>query len=250
MTTSIPKILHYCWFGEHEMPDNIQQCLTSWQFLKPEYQFICWNESNFDVSRYQFTKEAYEQKKWAFVADFARLEALYQYGGIYLDTDVMMLRSFDHLLNSYQLVLGSDEFGGIITSFMAATPQHPYINECLSIYQNKSFIKATGKLDMTINNVVMNNLLRSHYKINHNTNEELGLIIYPDDYFQVKSFVSGKLHLTENSCMIHHMNKSWDSVFAKILELLRTKILVPIIGTKAYVQLNDFVRRLVSHIRI
>lgn len=91
----IPKIIHYCWFGKGKKNRLIKRCIRSWKKRMPDYEIICWNEDNFDYTSVPFVKEAYEQKKWAFVADYVRLYALFHYGGIYLDTDSEVYKSFD-----------------------------------------------------------------------------------------------------------------------------------------------------------
>ena len=95
---SIPKVLHYCWFGGAPKPKNIQNCIRSWKKYCPDYEIIEWNEQNFDVSQSLYTRQAYDARRWAFVADYARLKILYEQGGIYMDTDVELLRSLDDLL--------------------------------------------------------------------------------------------------------------------------------------------------------
>lgn len=95
---SIPKVLHYCWFGGAPKPKNIQNCIRSWKKYCPDYEIIEWNEQNFDVSQSLYTRQAYDARRWAFVADYARLKILYEQGGIYMDTDVELLRPLDDLL--------------------------------------------------------------------------------------------------------------------------------------------------------
>ncbi|MDD3108561.1 MAG: glycosyltransferase, partial [Alistipes sp.] len=96
----IPKIIHYCWFGRGKMPQQAEQCLASWQKFLPDYQIMRWDEESYDFSRLAFTREAYAQRKFAFVTDVVRLEALYRYGGVYMDTDVEILRPLDDALLS------------------------------------------------------------------------------------------------------------------------------------------------------
>ena len=91
----IPKVIHYCWFGKNPKPPLIQKCMDSWKQVLPEYEIIEWNEDNFDVAENQYAKEAYENKKWAFVTDYVRLKVLYEHGGIYLDSDVEILKPMD-----------------------------------------------------------------------------------------------------------------------------------------------------------
>lgn len=96
---TIPKIIHYCWFGGKEKPDIVKRCLASWRNHLTDYQFIEWNEINFDINRNVYVKQAYEAGKFAFVSDYARVFALFHFGGIYLDTDVEVFKSFDDLLH-------------------------------------------------------------------------------------------------------------------------------------------------------
>lgn len=97
---AIPKIIHYCWFGGNILPDKVQKCIESWKRYCPDYKIICWNESNYDVNKIRYTKEAYKEKKWAFVSDYARLDIIYENGGIYLDTDVELICGMDILLQN------------------------------------------------------------------------------------------------------------------------------------------------------
>ena len=121
----IPKIIHYCWFGKGEYPEKIKRCIESWQKLTNEYQFMLWNEDNFDVNTYPFTKEAYEAGKYAFVSDMVRFYALSQYGGIYIDTDVEILKSFSNIVLT-GCILSGDESGNIDGAFIAGEKQHHF----------------------------------------------------------------------------------------------------------------------------
>lgn len=95
----IPKIIHYCWFGRGKMPELAERCIASWKKHLPEYQYILWNEDNFDITSVPYVKEAYEARKFAFVTDYVRLYALYHFGGVYMDTDVEVLKPLDRFLD-------------------------------------------------------------------------------------------------------------------------------------------------------
>ena len=97
---SIPKIIHYCWFGNNELFPLAKHCIESWKRYCPEYEIICWDENNFNVNSNQFVKEAYECQSWAFVSDYVRLYALYQHGGIYMDADFELIRPIDELVDT------------------------------------------------------------------------------------------------------------------------------------------------------
>ena len=94
----IPKVIHYCWFGKNELPEDAKRCIASWKKFCPDYEIIEWNETNYDVRKNKYMSDAYDEKKWAFVSDYARIDIIYNYGGIYLDTDVELLRPLDELL--------------------------------------------------------------------------------------------------------------------------------------------------------
>ena len=153
----IPKVLHYCWFGHGKKDPTTQKCIASWQKYCPSYRIIEWNEDNFDINSNIFVQEAYEEKKWAFVSDYVRLYVLYQYGGIYLDGDVELLKNLDDLLN----------LGGAVTSYqecyipsavMMANKANPWIGFLLSYYANRHFRKNDGTLDMLQNDRIITKL--------------------------------------------------------------------------------------------
>ena len=142
----IPKIIHYCWFGKGEKPKKIHKCINTWKEKCPDYQIIEWNENNFDVNKLRYTKEAYKAKKYAFVSDVARVKALYEYGGIYLDTDVIVYKSFDAVLD-FKCVLGF-EFGNYIaTSFMACESKFYLMKEFYNLYTEKGVINTISLLN-------------------------------------------------------------------------------------------------------
>ena len=100
----IPKVIHYCWFGRNPKPVSVQKCIESWKKYLPDYEIREWNNTNFEAMSVKFTAEAMAKKKYAFVSDYVRLHALYKYGGVYLDTDVKVLKSFNNLLNNIKLL--------------------------------------------------------------------------------------------------------------------------------------------------
>ena len=146
---SIPKIIHYCWFGSDTIPKKAQKCIESWKKFCPEYKIVCWNEKNFDISSNRYVKEAYELGKWAFVSDYVRLKAIYEHGGIYLDTDVELIKPLDALLEG-EGYMGFDEKGIVATGLgFAATPKHELIKNMLSDYDEIPFVLEDGSFDMT-----------------------------------------------------------------------------------------------------
>ena len=135
----IPKIIHYCWFGNQDYPENVKKYMDSWKKYLPEYKFMLWNEKNFDYKKTVFTKQAYENKKYAFVSDYVRLYALKNYGGIYLDTDVELISNLDDILNN-DLVLGyEEEDSGVASCFIGSKKNHIFINKLMDYYEKKYF---------------------------------------------------------------------------------------------------------------
>ncbi len=153
----IPKIIHYCWFGNGEKNDVIKKCIESWKVNCPDYEIMEWNESNFDVNAYAFTKEAYENKKWAFVSDVARLEALIQYGGFYLDTDVEILQKdiFDKY-RQYQNVFAFETERRINTGlFYGCERNTAILHDFLQCYESMTFKGGFTQINTTLNMPVL-----------------------------------------------------------------------------------------------
>lgn len=241
----IPQIIHYIWFGNNAYSKKIEQCINSWHKMMPDYEFKLWNEETFDIENScQFVKEAYEKKKYAFVSDYVRVYALYNYGGIYLDTDIEILKPIDEcILATGDCVLGTDE-SGYLTALMISTQKHIFFKLMLDYYDSISFINQDGSLNMEVNNTYMQDILKTYgykiknkiQKLNHN------IIIYPDDYFHVRSLTSGKLNLTQNSFAIHWHTISWVSKKTRIINYLRIKLLVPLLGIKLYTKLTSKIK--------
>ena len=145
---NIPKIIHYVWLGDKKKPELFYRCLESWKKYCPDYEIKEWNEKNFDFSQSRFAKEAYSQKKWGFVPDYIRAKVLYDYGGIYLDTDVELTKSFDNLLNN-EFLISFENNVYLETAVLASRPKHPFLKKMCDFYINHPFIKGNGKIDYT-----------------------------------------------------------------------------------------------------
>lgn len=145
ITQKIPKVIHYCWFGGGVKSDLILSCIDSWKREMPDYEIKEWTEKNFDHTKYPYTLNAYSQKKWAFVSDYARLKILEKEGGIYLDTDMYMLKSMDDLLDC-EILLGKEDSIHISAGMIGVTPKSIYIKKCLDFYnENTSIVKTIPK---------------------------------------------------------------------------------------------------------
>lgn len=140
----IPKVIHYCWFGKNKKSKVINECIESWKTYCPDYEIVEWNENNFDINCIPYVKEAYLDKKWAFVSDYARLFIIYNYGGIYLDTDVLLHRDLNELLK-YDCWLASDDVRYINTGLgFGAVSKHPLIGEVMRAYEGYEYPSGTN----------------------------------------------------------------------------------------------------------
>ena len=209
----IPKTIHYCWFGGNPLPELAQKCIESWKKFCPDYEIIQWDETNFDVNQNDYCREAYETKKWAFVSDYARLKVLYEYGGIYMDTDVEVIKNLDCFLENIAFV-GFESKDCVQTGLMAAERNGEWIKLLLSSYDDRKFILDDGKLDLTTNVIVTTAIMRKNYnlELNNSLQEVEGVYkIYPSEYFCAKDYITKELKITDNTHTIHHYDGSWAS---------------------------------------
>lgn len=206
----IPKKIHYCWFGRGEKPELAIKCIESWKKFLPDYEIIEWNEDNFDVNMNRYVKEAYENKKFAFVTDFVRLYVLYNYGGIYMDTDVEVLKPLDIFLK-HPAFSGFENNNFIPTGIMASKKNNKWVKLLLDDYNDISFVKEDGTFDLTTNVIRISNTTQKNYALKlDNTYQDLGdVVFYPHDYFCPKDWDTGDIYLTENTYTIHHFSGSW-----------------------------------------
>lgn len=206
----IPKTIHYCWFGRGEMPDLAQKCIESWHHYLPDYNYKLWNEDNFDVQSVPYVKEAYESRKYAFVTDYVRLWALYSEGGIYMDTDVEILKSLDDLLelDAFTGYEGSKNMPPV-TGLMASVAHGEWVKEQLDAYRDIHFIKEDGTMDLTPNTVRISNIMREGgFVIDGKYHVYKDLHVFPTDYFCPRQ-TTGEFLLTENTYCNHHFMGSW-----------------------------------------
>ncbi|MFQ9924820.1 MAG: glycosyltransferase family 32 protein [Beduini sp.] len=211
MNYSIPKIIHYCWFGKQDKPDYLMNYIQTWKDNLPDYEIIEWNESNFDFNFCQYSLDAYKTKKYAFVSDVARLYALFNYGGIYLDTDVEVLKSFSDLLLDKELILSFEIENRIATSFMAASKNNKTILEFLNIYKSKKFILDNGEFNLTPNVEYLTALLKKMGLVENGKFQKLenNIYIYPMDYFSPYDYINCINNSSELTYCIHHYAVSW-----------------------------------------
>lgn len=205
----IPKIIHYCWLSNEEFPELVQKCISSWKGKLPDYEIKCWNTDNFDVNVCRYTKEAFQEKKYAFVSDYIRLYALYNEGGIYLDSDIEVLKNFDDLLDNCAFT-GFENSHAITAWIFGSKKGNPLFKEFLDYYVGRPFILSNGEYDLTPNSVPITEMCKNHGLILDGKNQVLdNIVIYPQDYFCPYNRASEEINITDNTYTIHYFNGAW-----------------------------------------
>lgn len=206
----IPKIIHYCWFGGKPIPDQNKRWIDSWHKYCPDYQIIEWNEGNYDISKNRYMYEAYQRKKWGFVPDYARLDLIYNYGGIYLDTDVELIKNMDDLL--YQRGFAGFESKNYVALGLGfgAVRHLPIIKKMMDDYENRVFINQDGS-DSKIASPVLQTKVLEKEGLNKNGEYQIvkDLTIFPEKMFCGKNFITRLLELKAYTHSIHHYDASW-----------------------------------------
>ncbi|WP_027880046.1 glycosyltransferase family 32 protein [Mesoflavibacter zeaxanthinifaciens] len=260
-TTLIPKKIHYCWFGKQPKPQLIIDCIKSWTQFCPDFECIEWNEDNADLS-HSFVASAYTQKKWAFVSDYVRLTALYTYGGIYLDTDMMLIDGFAPFLK-HSCFFGAEEPSIISAGIIGCVKHHPLIGLLIKRYDSIQLDAFTNYNTIAIPLIITNTVKQVYGKavlnIDKVTKLKEDLVIYPQDYFypfpnKDKANIANYLeYKTENTVAIHLWNASW-VVYNEFDFLLKKKYLkaLPIILNRIFIK-RDFntyyFKRLYNHLK-
>ena len=207
----IPKKIHYCWFGGAPKSKLAKKCIKSWKKKCPDYEIIEWNESNYDVTKIPFMKEAYDAKKWGFVPDYARLDIIYNNGGIYLDTDVEIVKSLDDLLATNGFAgYETEEFVALGLGF-GAEKHNPVIKSMMKAYEDRHFLLEDGTYDMTPSPRIDTPTLRSiGFDINGEFSRTDSFTLLSKDYLCPLDY-NLCMHNTENTHTIHWFAASWES---------------------------------------
>lgn len=236
----IPKKIHYCWFGRGEMTGLTQKCIASWHEFMPNYEFILWNEDNFDVTIVPYTKEAYSAGKYAFVSDYVRLWALNNEGGVYLDTDVEVFKPFDDLLD-FDAFAGFEgsKYRPVGTCVMASRANGLWVREMLEAYRDRHFTMVDGLCDLTTNVQFITNRMREQgFEPNGKEQEYKDLHVFPADYFSPRH-TTGEYIRTTNTYCDHLGMGTWADLHG------RWKVrLGRIIGSKAMAAMIKMKRKL------
>ena len=253
----IPKKIHYCWFGNGEKPELAIKCIESWKTHCPDYELVEWNEQSFDIdSAPLYVRQAYENKKWAFITDYVRLYAMVNYGGVYMDTDVEVIENIDEFLDNRAFSVFEDGVN-IPTGIMASEKDFPLFKKLLDYYDDVSFVNEDGTLNTVTNVTIITGICEKNGLIKNNKFQIIdGFALYPKDYFCPIDYETGKLIKTQNTFTIHWFAGSWRSKeeqeqmrkwrkmkkFDKIIHL-PNRIFLGMLGKKKYEKLKNKVKK-------
>lgn len=238
----IPKTIHYCWFGRGEKPEDIKNCIQSWKKYLSDWEMIEWNEDNYDINAHQYTKEAYEAKKWAFVSDLARLDILYQYGGVYLDVDVEFIKPLPSECLEYEGFCGFEHTATIAPGLIfGVEKENTLIKEVLDSYEGEHFEIHNDGIYKTINARITETLVKAGLKKNNEFQIVRGFAVYPSEVFCGYDTDVREPEITDNTICWHHYLGSWShpSLKMKCQNLLKS-----VIGVNNYRKILYFVRRI------
>lgn len=249
----IPKVIHYCWFGRNPLPALAVKCIDSWKRYLPDYEIKEWNEDNFDINIIPYTQEAYRSRKYAFVSDYARFWILYNYGGLYFDTDVEVIKPMDDIIckgsfmgreNMLLNIAGghsdADKFVPINPGLgLGAIPNLSLYKEILDFYASLHFVLPNGSLNTTTVVQYVTEILCRYGLRNENVYQEcMDIHIYPKEYFCPKSYDDGKIYLTGDTYSIHHFAASWLSPKQRMIQIIKTCL-----GRKLSTRLSMFYKQ-------
>lgn len=208
---AIPKVIHYCWFGNNEMPEKEKSCVETWKEFFMDYEFKLWTEENFDYKECTFAKQAYEAKKYAFVSDYARAKILYEYGGLYMDTDVKVLKNFPKSFGENGF-MAFERRAFLGTAVIASKPQNGNIKELLNYYESHDFVQKDGSFDNIANVSILTDIMKEKGLLLGGEKQQVdGFDIYNREVFYPKKLSDTEFRMTEETCAIHMCSNSWMS---------------------------------------
>ncbi len=220
----IPKKIHYCWVGNSPIPENNLKCIESWKKFCPDYEIIRWDESNYDFFKNKYMAQAYNEKKWGFVPDYARLDIIYQHGGIYLDTDVEIVKNLDELLK-YDAFFGFDKANHIALGLgFGAVPKNCLMKELMESYDDLKFKYSDGSLNLVPSPVLNTKTIEDLNLFDFDGTLQIknNIAVFPWQYFDpFEGGKEGKLHKNDNTFTIHWYDASWmDEKQKKYVEIM------------------------------
>lgn len=205
---NIPKIIHYCWFGESEISEKEKQNIDGWREIFPEYEIKEWNENNFDINQCGFVNQAYEKKQYAFVSDYARAKILYEYGGIYMDTDVEVLNEFPEI--DAEGFVGFERRKFLGTAVIGVTAGNHIIKKLVNHYESHDFVNEDGTTDIVANVALLTDMMLEKGLILGGEEQNCGEFhVFPREVFYPKKLSDDEFDVTKETCAIHQCNNSW-----------------------------------------
>lgn len=239
----IPKTIHYCWFGNNPKSKLIQQCIASWKKYLPDWEIIEWNEQNYDVRKNEYISEAYGQKKWAFVVDYARFDILNSQGGVFLDTDVEVLKRIPDELLEHQAFTGFESDKTVNPGLVfAARDGHPMLKEIMTVYENKKFGKRINGRIENIVDIVTGILEKNGLKKDNSFQLVEGVAVYPKEYFCCFNHEIQAFEIRKETISIHHYAASWSPWYRK-LYFQTIKIAAKILGKERYLRIKRIIKK-------
>ncbi len=234
----IPHIIHYCWFGHNPKPKLIQNCIESWRRHCPDWEIMEWNEDNYDVYANEYTKEAYNNKKWAYVSDYARFDVLNRYGGVYFDTDVELLKPIPEYLLNEEAFTGFETPDKVAPGLVYGTVSgQDFLKEILARYAQIEF-----SLNETVVDIVSQLLAEGGFTGNNLDQTVKGVRIMPTEYFGCFNHEIQAFEKTENTISIHHYYASWQPWYSKI-RFKAIKHVAKILGKDRYLRIKELLKR-------
>lgn len=221
----IPKVIHYCWFGKNPLPEDAVNCINSWKKFFPEYEIKEWNEDNFQFGDCDYAVEAYGAKKWAFVSDYARYKILYEYGGVYFDTDVEVIKPMEGIIEKGPF-MGVEKIGSPAPGLgLAATPGHSFYKTMVQKYKQLHFSNEDGSNNLkTIVEYTTEELKKLGWKNEDRIQTIAGINIFPAEYFCPMDYITGEITITPNTYSIHHYKASWQSEIELYAHSIKRKL--------------------------
>ena len=240
----IPKKIHYCWFGKKEKPEIVKKCIKSWKDVLNEYEIIEWNEDNFDIDSNKFVRQAYDAEKFAFVSDYVRVYALYNYGGIYLDTDVEVYKKFNNEILNNESFWGFEEKNFVATSTIGAIKGNNLIKQFLDYYKDKNFFEDDGSIDTLTNVAIVSDMVKKFgIRLDGSYQRIEGIAtIYPQEYFSPYDYINCYSKETENTYTMHHYYKSWLPMRTRIKTYIKKSVAM-IVGGKNLAKMRQLISK-------
>ena len=229
----IPKIIHFCWLSGEDYPPLVKSCIDSWKQCMPDFEIKLWSTNEIDINKNLWLKQAFENKKYAFASDYIRFYALYNYGGIYLDADVEVLKSFSPLL-SRKYIIGEEAGGDIEAAVIGSEKGAEWTKKCMDYYEKRSFIKKDGSFDTRPAPLIVNDVIK-----------DFSYDIYPYYFFSPKDYNIGKINVKDVTYCIHHFDGKWIRKGMKYkLKILIHKIIYFVVGRKIHNKIVRIIRHL------